>query len=511
MAGNFYGSQRSVPPSLGRLITPAPGAEDDEQDERGASPEQTSTPPPAPPPARPRPSQQPRPTHTDPTEPERPKIVEEWETIFEVHGRRGLQKAFYDFGRRERAELHKKDPEERGNAKTSWDHLLKDENQGTNHVLHLLHSLPSFIITALLRGDLPHQMYTDFRVRQYVQDYMQPEEAPGIYVNILHSRDGHWLSGNDMERLLDIMNKYVTVEADGNPRQDQVDIDQRLSPWNPWNPPKQDKMRWLQGKRAPVIIKKWIQQAEKAYCTNTTDPDEPFISCPTEVGWAVSTRGRCKQHMNNSSTTYLFGLLNAILRMHKPAGFAFPQPTQILLFPVWERTEMLGRVAEIVGSLLCHSYYYHGGLNGYYAGSMTWSKELPNALSLTPPPSSAYIWGTSAQTYWRRLQYEKPIIEEIEKARRLGNQIYEASSVDDLDDELKKVRAENDAKMAEKTKLDEELKKERADLAALEARHGELLPPSTQLEAELEEAAKALSLGMDKIDKMMASRKDWTP
>ena len=211
---------------------------------------------------------------------------------------------------------------------------------------HLLHFLPDFMILALLRGELAYRYENDAEVTSYVNDHMSLEDLPGIYISVLHDHDGRWLSGDDMFKALDILEQYVEGDGSSDPTSLQIQIDSQLSDWAA----EEKKIRWLPSDRAKLVLKDWIQNARKIYCSNVTDSTEPFLSCPTEVGWAVEVKSRCKQTLTNTDAPYIFGLLNAVLRQSQPDGPGFPPPLQVLLFPVRKRDELLGRVAEIVGS-----------------------------------------------------------------------------------------------------------------------------------------------------------------
>lgn len=140
---------------------------------------------------------------------------------------------------------------------------------------------------------------------------------------------------------------------------------------------------------------------------------------------------------------------------------------------------------------------------------MTSVDENTNIVNPIPPPSSSHVWETSAELFARRLEYEKPIIEEIEKARALKDLIYQTSKLDDTGAKRKEVRAEKVAKLAELSEKIEASRLKKENLAALEARRDELLRPRTQAEEELEEAGKELSLDLAKVEERKAAREEW--
>lgn len=396
-----------------------------------------------PPPLGELPSERPIPTRSDPASSARPLIVQKWEAEFEAHGRGALQEEFYKHAEQQLQTLGQRthDSRSRENEIRSWEWLLQDREQATNYVVHLLDQLPNYIIRALLKGELPRAYRTDAEVRRYVDQYMKLDDTPGIYANFLHNVDGCWLSSDDVQKLIAIMEKYMVVEPDGEPRSDQRALDARFSKFTPQ--PGQSKLRWLPGKagtvtRAETKIREWIALARDTYCNNPTDADTAFSMTPSEVGWSVNVVSRCKDHMTTAGTTYLFGLLSTICRSSRPRGFGFPDLMQIFLFPIWVRDERLCRTAEIVGSLLCGSYSYLGGTNIWHAGSMNWDPEgsKPDA-ELHPQPRHAIYWGENAKKVARRLLVTMPVDEDKKKARDLNRAITQCKRINELEVEMK--------------------------------------------------------------------------
>lgn len=44
------------------------------------------------------------------------------------------------------------------------------------------------------------------------------------------------------------------------------------------------------------------------------------------------------------------------------------EPSQLILFPIWDLDVELRKVGECLGSVLCSSYCFYGGLNYHLAG-----------------------------------------------------------------------------------------------------------------------------------------------
>lgn len=501
MSGHTYGSRGAF--QLGRFLTPAPGEESEEEaDVSRQAPERVATPPPDPPPQRPVPSSIPQ-TGTDPTQPTQPAIVKEWEAIFHIDGRKGLQQAFYAFAKAELGDASRQEKWRTSNSSASWNYLLRDEKEGTNHVLSLLHTLPDFMILTLLRGELAYRIEKDTTVAKYVRDHMSLANWPGIYLNILHDHGGRWLSSQRMSKVLDILDQYVDGDGSGIPTAMQIQIDQRISPWKRV----ENRLRWLTSDRASTILKDWIQNARETYCSNVADLTEPFISCPTEVGWATDVKDRCKAHLRNTGTTYTFGLLHAVLRQPPPSGPGFPPPLQVLLFPVWKRDESLCRVAEIVGALLCHSYWYLGGLNPFFAGGFRWEADVTTGIQkVIPPASTQSVWANSARIFWSRREFDKPIIEEIQKRRDWSDVIYDATRIEELTAELEAVRKDKREKWGQVNAVNKEIDELKAEHKQLQDKLDTgLNVSSTQRDREVEECLEQMSLVQEKLDDFVAT------
>ena len=127
-------------------------------------------------------------------------------------------------------------------------------------------------------------------------------------------------------------------------------------------------------------VRQFLSTLEDQFCKNIDASDErtPFRRCPHEVGWSQEIQKRLKEHENNSSTTSLFAYCNALTRVHKACGGpGFDSPLQLILFPIWENEKHLKSIAEILGSVLCSSYWFYGGLNITYAGASNNSGKAP--------------------------------------------------------------------------------------------------------------------------------------
>ena len=68
---------------------------------------------------------------------------------------------------------------------------------------------------------------------------------------------------------------------------------------------------------------------------------------------------------------------------------------QLALFPVWKRDPKLARVAEVVGSTFCSSYWCYGGLNMTEAGYSTITDRTPDFEDI--------LWEESIREAFKRI------------------------------------------------------------------------------------------------------------
>ena len=431
------------PPRLGRFFTPAPEVQVvDSQPGVGPSESLPEAPPASPPVRRALPSQIPDTARSDPENPRLQPIVRQWIATFLTRGRIGLAEAWYSYAQVKWNETDRLRMTEKANAKASWAILLEDKKNRTNHVLHLLHTLPDAIILALLRGALALKVLEDKDVRSIVSRAMSITADPCVYMNLLCGKDGRFLSSDDVQKLLQRMERYLVQDA--RPRQDQIDIDNSFRTWRP--EPAKPQLRWLQSERAEPVIRQWIEVARETYCKNPTDSTTAFRMVPSEVGWATSGVARTDAHRRND-TTYLFGLIQSILHLH-PAkgGYGFPTVSQYTLFRIWERNENLCKVSEIVGSLLAVSYWFLGGLNIYYPGTIKFTKDSLLGLAVkkraVPPASDAQTWLYNTQACWSRLSDQDPDPMPEQTAHEWADKFFTAVGLGDREAERKRVEGE---------------------------------------------------------------------
>ena len=241
----------------------------------------------------------------------------------------------------------------RASDHSSWNLLAEDEGKEL-YVYQLLNGLPDHIIASLIRNTIAFDYQNDLDVRRFVNSNMMPREMQpmaGVYINIArrpkiglvpNSKDqqaGKWLSSNQIRSLIDKVKIYVANKQDSNLIASNNVIDSALGRFNPSTTASGRRVTLPPDSTSTNRVNEWLQTLEDQYCTNISqsDADIPFRRCPTEVGWAQDINSRLKAHVNNNSTTPLFGSVNAISSQSVgDGGAAFPSPMQSILCPIWK-------------------------------------------------------------------------------------------------------------------------------------------------------------------------------
>ena len=368
-------------------------------------------------------------------------------------GRLGLSKVIY------------REARDRANEHFSW-RLLADDEEKEKYVYQLLHLLPNQIITSLIRNTLASDARTNPEVKKFVEGEMTPREMSpmaGIYINIArrsnlvlpHQVDAHagkWMTPTQVKSLIDKVKVYVANKSDPQSVAANMSIDNAVGRFSPSYPTERRFPFESSTYRSRVL--EWINTIESQYWTNinATYLDLPFRRCPMEVGWAQDINVRLKAHVNNSSTTPLFGLVNAISRLSiKDGGAAFPKPMQLILFPIWKNDDDLKKIAETLGSVLCSSYWIYGGLNYACAGGSV------NFASCNPAGDN---WMHSADHFHERTKTEAGL--DLARAVQLGEHSEKAR-------EKSIETTKNEPVKLEWTKKRLESKEQRAKLRSLKA------------------------------------------
>ena len=323
----------------------------------------------------------------------------------------GMLNAFNSLGRLGLSKFVYEEAQSRAMEHYSWKLLADDEEKG-KYVYQLLHLLPDQVITSVIRNTLARDARTNRAVKSFVVSEMTPREMSpmaGIYINIARRSDlvlpqqvdphaGKWLTPNQVKSLIDKVEVYMANKSDAQSLTTNASIDNAVGRFN--SQYKTDRRFSLDSSQSRSRVLEWVKTIESQYWTNINpgDRDIPFLRCPMEVGWAQDINSRLKAHVNNGATTPLFGLVNAISRLPiKDGGAAFPKPLQLILFPIFKDDGDLKRIAEILGSVLCSSYWIYGGLNYAWAGG---------SVNVTANDPTWDNWIQSANHFYERVRQE---------------------------------------------------------------------------------------------------------
>ena len=327
-----------------------------------------------------------------PTDPFRTQHQRQMMDAFIAHQRWGLRGYILEEARRKWTTIGK------GSKTSSWYAIIEDEEvDNTYYTFNLLMQLPDCIIKSLIRNTLAFDYANDREVQEFVNRRMgtHPPYA-GIYVNIPTRSPppfsgvpgtGEFLSSEEAERLIQRVERYIANRPADHTENSKVDC--HFKPLK--SAPEPGKRKFLAENPNPRW-QEWLKEFRSIYCNNVpaSERSTRFQRCPMEVGWSQNIFKRLKDHLNNDSTTAIFGVVNAMTRH----GFGFPEVWQLALFPVWERDPKLARVAEVVGSILCSSYWCYGGLNISEAGYSN--------ITINTPEFKDILWEESVREACKR-------------------------------------------------------------------------------------------------------------
>ena len=405
----------------------------------------------------------------------------------------GMLNAFNSLGRLGLSKFIYEEAQNRATEHYSWK-LLADDEEKEKYVYQLLHLLPDQVIRSVIRNTLSRDARTNPAVKSFVDSEMIPREMSpmaGIYINIARRSNlvlpqqvdphaGKWLTPNQVKSLIDKVKIYVANRSDQQSLTTNTSIDNAVGRFNSQFPT--DRRFALDSSQYRSRVLEWVKTIESQYWTNINPGylDIPFLRCPMEVGWAQDINSRLKAHVNNGSTTPLFGLVNAISRLPiKDGGAAFPKPLQLILFPVFKDDDDLKRIAEILGSVLCSSYWIYGGLNYAWAGG---------SVNVTANNPTGDNWIQSANHLHARVRWEGGL--DFARTVQLGEQteIARARAAE---------KAETGAVESEWRKKRLDVKEQRGKLRALRAERDER---DRQRQAEM---SKKIAEGDDMMEDIL--------
>lgn len=295
------------------------------------------------------------------------------------------------------AEQNKQTPHE------SWQYVLDLYAQHRPAVRLMPLSMHPRIIEALIRGNLMYQFCNDGEFASSKQTSIEWTTKPGIYLNVLcraemsnigntqqYAKDpskslqhsGKGLSYKELLNVLDIVELYLGG-SDGSSIKSASSIKQAKKIDGELDAPlKEDRVANIdynqtrrycksQSQRRRIMV--WVKSLRRYYQKRALamigTPQEYLFDqlmrrALSEVGFGKNCRGRAKEHLANSNTNYLFGLIQAILQAAYPGVFELQQ-VQVLKIIEPEHANL----GEVLVSILASSYASMGGLNPVLAGA----------------------------------------------------------------------------------------------------------------------------------------------
>ncbi|KAI4148100.1 MAG: hypothetical protein LQ341_001665 [Variospora aurantia] len=412
----------------------------------------------------PLPSTRPRPIQVDPEDP------------LALAFQRTLWYAFENFGRVGVAvEMYKRAANAIPNA--SWRKLIADEQSGNASVLVMLMGLTDDVIRSLIRNTLPHDITQSAELAGFVRRCMRSRKAPSIYCMAIasdvapvltatgtgpRSHPGRWLSPDQCRQLVLKCEDYFDNAPNAQVLNRAIDGWRRNTAWT------DTRRKWHS-----QSSDQWLQCFRDLYCANIAPAKTttPWAKCPFEVGFAINTVGRLRQHIVNSNTNSIWAVVHAIARLPTNVpnanGFGFPTPTQWELFPLFEHDEPFAQLAEIVGSLLCSSYWFHGGLNPVHAGSASLT------TSVVDWPADDSRWNRQVITLAERLEHALYPDIEHDRFDSLRRALFALRSRNDEEAEIARLKLRKKEQKEEEDEVKEQWKKKLRELGALSKRSEE--------------------------------------
>ncbi|KAL8929017.1 MAG: hypothetical protein Q9208_001460 [Pyrenodesmia sp. 3 TL-2023] len=307
----------------------------------------------------------------------------------------------------------------RGDASLSARAMIADRDNKTFHVISLLYTLPTDVTKSLIQGTLPYDILRKESIKEFHDQFMQPDNHPGIFMRMLarsdaslpeasHDDQGMWLSCAQIERILDAFEAYLnnTYKANG------IDLDPTLEP----------AFRiWTQTVKTTEQAKEWCKYMRQIYCemVDPTKHSNLHRRCPTEVVFSGNLAATAAKVGDAAPSTYSSSFLNAFPRLATSHG---------------------GTQFEILGSRLTGSEVRFGGYNVANAGSFTitlgehdsscenainssWEKAIENTygrLEYTGHPEASEA---KALEFYRQWESYKPLPESEKELEELREEI----------------------------------------------------------------------------------------
>ena len=313
----------------------------------------------------------------------------------EVGGMPALAKYLYAYARKR---IEKDD--------NMFKYFITDEESQSPGLPLILSTIHPAVLEGLIRGDIPHRCATNRDYARIVQQTTELLSTAGIYLNLFcrkeadpdaatqasspavkdvkHTHAGKGFSINQMKSMLKSIKLYLA-------RNSPESLDHaRLIDRNPASQagdqypdyakdPKARRYRenYTQEKKIKVWMEthqRFIDKAEQYVEKNPSKAavlNEPLTWCIPGVGYGRSCAPRSLEHLPNTGTSALLGIVNATQMVLFPGQFKIQQ-YQIVYITKAKWIDL----SEAVISVIAESYHDLGvGVNGVRAGGTSgWDK-----------------------------------------------------------------------------------------------------------------------------------------
>jgi hypothetical protein len=307
----------------------------------------------------------------------------------EVGGMPALVKYLYAYAR---DRIENNDP--------MFKYFIDEEESKSPGLPLIISTIHPEVLVSLIKGDIPHRCATDANFARIVHQTTELLCTAGIYINFFCRKEsdpdaesqgssppkvtkyphaGKGFTINEMKSMLENIKLYVAGDSEESHRH-ATWIDSHPAPQTADQNPnyKEDPKarRYCENDEQKKVIKQWMEThqgfIDKAEQHIKFDPskaallDIPLNWCIPGVGYGRSCADRALQDLQNTSTSALFGLVNATRMKLFPGQFEIQQ-YQILYIC---KAEYI-RLSEAVISVIAESYTDLGvGVNGVRAGGI---------------------------------------------------------------------------------------------------------------------------------------------
>ncbi|KAL8761583.1 MAG: hypothetical protein Q9184_002291 [Pyrenodesmia sp. 2 TL-2023] len=307
-----------------------------------------------------------------------------------------------------------------------------DRDNEAFQVVSLLNTLPPDVTISLIQGTLAYDLLRNESTKDFYDQFMQPDDHPGIFMRILARSDaslldtgdddrGLWLSSAQVERILDAFEAYLLNISMGN------DIDLNYTQ-------EVALLEWTDTPEKKEQAKEWCESMRLIYCDTVKAMKHSDLHrrCPTEVAFSESLTAPASNPGQAAPITHISSFLNIFALFSKShGGFEFGAPSTALLFPIWEKDDQLARIAEILGSRLTGSEIRFGGYNAANAGDLTITLHQHDS---TFPNAANTSWERATDNMYGRIEYTGA--PEASEAKALAyHRQWEAKKLEDAENE----------------------------------------------------------------------------